>query len=100
MGDINLGLKSQNGSHPSPDALAYAYRFTCSQKEETATRVQPRRRSEMGLSELELWHRHHEELLRKAQRARLARLLSAARPKGTSGSQDDPSEAKWRQGDG
>jgi hypothetical protein len=51
----------------------------------------------MGLSELELWHRHHEELLREAQRARLARLLSAARPKGTSGSQDDPSEARREQ---
>jgi hypothetical protein len=54
----------------------------------------------MGLSELELWHRHHEELLREAQRARLARLLSAARPKGTSGSQDDPSEARREQSDG
>jgi hypothetical protein len=54
----------------------------------------------MGLSELELWHRHHEELLREAQRGRLARLLSATRPKGTSGSQDDPSEARREQSDG
>ena len=54
----------------------------------------------MGLSELELWHRHHEELLREAQRGRLARLLSAARPKGASGSQDDPNEVRRKQGDG
>jgi hypothetical protein len=54
----------------------------------------------MGLSELELWHRHHQELLREAQRGRLAWLLSAARPKGTNGSQDDPSEARREQSDG
>ena len=54
----------------------------------------------MGLSELELWHRHHEELLREAQRGRLARLLRAARSKGASGSQDDPSEARREQSDG
>ena len=54
----------------------------------------------MGLSELELWHRHHEELLRETQRGRLARLPSATRPKGTNGSQDDPNEARREQNDG
>ena len=51
----------------------------------------------MGLSELELRHRHHEELLREAQRGHLTRLLRAARPKGTNGSQDDPNEVRREQ---
>ncbi len=54
----------------------------------------------MDFSELELRHRHHEELLREAQRGRLARLLRAARPKGTSGSQDDLNEVRREQSDG
>lgn len=36
------------------------------------------------LTELELWHRRHEELLREAENERLARRLRSDRPKDAS----------------
>ena len=41
----------------------------------------------MGLNELELWHRRHEELIQEAKNERLARRLRKERSQGSSQSE-------------